>query len=334
MTKITRETVTVIMPVLDDWTSCRGVLSELDRTFSGREGRYRVLLVDDGSREPFEEALGDLSLDSIETVEVLRLTRNLGHQRAIAVALSHLAEDPPDRVVVMDADGEDEPRDVPRLLDRAKESGGEEIVFAERARRTEGALFRVSYVLFRFVHRLLVGHGVRVGNFSVVPRRRLRSLVTVSELWSHYAAAVFVSRQPRSSVPCSRGHRIDGRSRMNFVGLVMHGLSAISVFSDIVGVRLLIATGLLGGLAAGGMLAVLGIWLFSDLALPGWSSIFLGVLLIVLLQSVLFAFSLTFTILNRRSARGFIPSRDCRHFIDEKIRVPLRTAERGAPGTS
>ncbi len=334
MTKSTSETVTILMPVLDDWTSCRALLADLDRVFAGRPERVRVLVVDDGSAESHTGAFAGLALTAIEAVDVLRLTRNLGHQRAIAVGMTHLAEAPPDRIVVMDADGEDAPADIPRLLDRAQQSRQDEIVFASRAKRTEGMVFRVFYVLFKLVHRLLIGHGVRVGNFSVVPRRRLESLVTVSELWSHYAAAAFVSRQPRALVPCVRARRIDGRSRMNFVGLVTHGLGAISVFSDIVGVRLLLAAGVLGFLSLGGMLAVLGIRLFTDLALPGWTSLSLGVLVIVLLQTVLFAFSLTFTILNRRSSRGFLPVRDCPVFVDRQISVYSREAAGGETAVS
>ena len=37
---------------------------------------------------------------------------------------------------------------------------------------------------------------MRVGNFSVIPRDLLSRLVVVSELWNHYAAAVFKSRLP------------------------------------------------------------------------------------------------------------------------------------------
>ena len=80
-----------------------------------------------------------------------------------------------------------------------------------------------------------------MGNFSVIPRERLASLVVVSELWNHYAAAAMRSRQPFCTIPTRRAERLDGESKMNFVGLVVHGLSAISVYSDIVGVRLLIA---------------------------------------------------------------------------------------------
>ena len=74
--------------------------------------------------------------------------------------------------------------------------GWTKIVFAERAKRSESLAFRVFYGLYKLVHRVLTGQGVRVGNFSVIPRARLASLVVVSEMWNHYAAAAFASRQP------------------------------------------------------------------------------------------------------------------------------------------
>ena len=101
------------------------------------------------------------------------------------------------------------------------------------------------YAMFKLLHRVLTGKGVRVGNFSVMPRRRLSSLVVVAEIWNHYAAAVFRSRQPHCMIPTHRSRRLCGSSSMNFVSLVTHGLSAISVYSDVVGVRLLVMSVLL-----------------------------------------------------------------------------------------
>ena len=63
-----------------------------------------------------------------------------------------------------------------------------------------------------------------------------------SELWNHYAAAVLKTRLPYTSVPTIRGRRLQGDSRMGFVSLAVHGLSALSVFSDTLGVRLLVAS--------------------------------------------------------------------------------------------
>ena len=191
---------------------------------------------------------------ALRRIDVLRLRRNLGHQRAIAVGLAYVEEClHADAVVVMDGDGEDDPADVPRLLERLDEEGHATIVFAERARRSESLVLRVFYSLFKLLHLLLTGKGVRVGNFSAIPRRRLTSLVVVAEIWNHYAAAVFRSRQPYCMIPTFRARRLCGTSSMNFVSLVTHGLSAISVYSDVVGVRLLVMSIILAILTLAGM---------------------------------------------------------------------------------
>lgn len=104
---------------------------------------------------------------------------------------------------------------------------------------------------------MLTGIRVRVGNFSILPFAYLDTLVVMSELWNHYAASVFRSKLPFAMIPIPRGTRFAGTSKMNFVALVSHGLSAISVFGDIVGVRLLI------GALAGSLLAGLGIVLIA-----------------------------------------------------------------------
>ncbi len=127
---------------------------------------------------------------------VLRLRRNLGHQRAIAIGLAYLEAESPacQLVVVMDSDGEDDPQDVPRLIARAVQTEQQAIIFAERTKRSESLPFQICYHLYRLVHRVLTGRSVRVGNFSVIPRQRLESLVATSELWNHYAAAAFTSQ--------------------------------------------------------------------------------------------------------------------------------------------
>ena len=89
---------------------------------------------------------------------------------------------------------------------------------------------------------MLTGERVRVGNFSAIPPSLLPRLVAVSELWNHYAAAVFKSRIPYITIPTARGVRYAGQSTMNYVALVTHGLSAMAAFGDRIGVRLLMAT--------------------------------------------------------------------------------------------
>src|SRR5262249_13928887 len=176
---------------------------------------------------------------AIARVDVLRLRRNVGHQRAIGIGLAFIQANRPCRaVVVMDADGEDRPSDVPRLLARLKATDGRTIAFAERTRRSERYVFKLFYHLYRAVHRTLVGFGVRVGNFSIVPWAALESLVSVGELWNHYAAAVFKARLPYETVATMRGVRLAGGSLIPFLPLVLHGFCPPAVLPGTVRARL------------------------------------------------------------------------------------------------
>jgi polyisoprenyl-phosphate glycosyltransferase len=267
----------------------------------------------------------------LHSLEVVRLLRNLGHQRAIAVGLTHLYKTRAalGAVVVMDGDGEDKPEDVPRLIEELARHGNNSVVFAARTKRQENLPFRLMYRLYRLAHWLLTGVSVRSGNFSALPPAVLSRLVVVSELWNHYAAAVFRSRVPFRILPIERGKRYCGKSQMSFPGLILHGLSAISVSSDVVGVRLLLVTSILMVVAAVLVGVVLGIRFMTPLAIPGWATSAVGLLVVVLFQSLLLILVLAFIVLTMRSHVNVIPLRDAPMFVGavetlnvEAVRMP------------
>lgn len=333
MSALPRE-IAIATPVYDDWESAALLLERLDRVLAERGITARVLVVDDGSPET-AGAPGAARLAgpyrALRLVEVLRLARNLGHQRAIAIGLSFLHQERPRGVVVvMDADGEDRPEDVPVLLEALDRAGGAKVVFAERARRSEGLVFRAGYHAYRVLHRVLTGIAVRVGNFSAMPAEALASYVVVSEAWNHYAAAVFKARIPFTMVPIARGARLAGRSRMRLVGLVTHGLSAISVFGEAVGVRLLIA-GLVGfalsAAACGACFVLRDESPFAARALA-WSAY----ALLAFAEALVVAFLIAFTILSSRNATSFLPARDYRWFVARVARAfPPEAKDQGEP---
>ena len=316
------DVLAVIMPIYDDWESASVLVQRVHAAVGDLPVRAEFLLVDDGSTvEP--PARVELPPERPTQVDILRLRRNLGHQRAIVIGLSYVREHRRCRgAVVMDGDGEDSAEGVVRLLEHFLQRDGAITVFAQRARRTEGVTFKVSYVLFKVVHRILTGHTVRVGNFSVIPTRHIERLVAVSELWNHYAASIYKARLPFDTIPIDRDRRIAGKSRMSFVSLLAHGLSAISVFADVVGLRLLVATFTLALCALAGVVAVVGIRLFSDLAIPGWATTATGALIVILLQAFLMAFIFVFITLQGRNASGFLPIRDYAHFVHRVDRLP------------
>jgi hypothetical protein len=313
----TPDKLLILIPIYNDWAAAGLLLPRLDRVLAAATRTADVLLIDDGSTTPVPKHWPGADWCALDCIDVLSLRRNVGHQRAIAIALAYIERfRTPDAVVLMDGDGEDAPEDVPRLLARLGETERSTVVFAERTRRAESAAFRVFYALYRWTHRLLTGISVRVGNFSVIPFPVLRRLVVVSELWNHYAAAVYKARVPRVSVPTVRQPRLAGRSRMNFVDLVMHGLSALSVHAELVGVRLLVVTGILVFGMVSALLAIGGVQLLAPLTMPPWTPTAIGVLLIVLLQLLAFTSLFALLVLHSRSHPTFIPARDYEYFID------------------
>lgn len=306
----------LVMPVFDDWASVRLLLPELERVLRASSLTARVLLINDGSTQLPPADLAPQGLTALQRIEILHLRRNLNHQRAIAVALCHAQRAlDVDALVVMDADGEDRPEDIPRLLRAFHDHGGQKIIFAERTRRPEGLVFRLFYLLYRVLHRVLTGRGVRVGNLSIVPKQALSSLETAPELWNHYAAAVYKLRLQTATIRSSRGRRLAGASRMGFVALVVHGLSAISVFVEIVATRLLAAAGALIVLCLIGMGVVATLRLFTTLAIPLWATYVAGVLLLLLMQATMMATVFVFMVLSFRQSSSFLPARDYVYYV-------------------
>jgi hypothetical protein len=308
----------ILIPLFNDWAAAEVLLPRLLATMRRAELRPRILLVDDGSTQPRPDDFLAQAPEIAAAVHVLPLRRNLGHQRAIAIGLCFLAEHGTDEaVVVRDGDGEDSPDDVVRLWEKHREIRTGQVVFADRRRRSENLRFRLFYKLYRLAHYLLTGYLVRVGNFSLIPFSALQRLVVVSELWNHYAAAVYKARLPHIAIPTKRAPRLAGESKMNFVGLVTHGLSAMSVHSEIIGTRALAGLCGVGVLTALALAAVLVVRFGTSLAIPGWATVAVGLLVIVFMQAMMMALVFVFVVLGNRQASSFLPLRDYKYFVNE-----------------
>ena len=315
--------ILITMPVYEDWPSAISLCQRIDSLFrEDKSFQVAILLIDDGSTAtacPHELPFRPLALES---VSLLSLGRNLGHQRAIAIAVAHIHQTwKGDAIVVMDADGEDRPEDIPLLLKTMGNATRPTAVFAERGKRLENVFFRFFYMIYRALHRVLTGRDIRFGNFSALPFSHLDTLVLFPEMWNHYAATFLKSRLPYMRVRCDRGRRESGKSHMNFVSLAVHGLSALFVNQDVVGTRLLMMT-LLATLSLFlGVGAVVGVRLLTHLAIPGWATSTMGLLLVLVSQSLIAAFLMIFSIMTERSRLGFLPIRDYSHFIRQESKL-------------
>jgi hypothetical protein len=320
----------ILVPVLDDWESLARLIEDINRATMTQTGSVEIVIIDDGSASlPSLRSLLRPARDSrIDHIEIIRLALNLGHQRAVAVGLASLSgRTDLDAVIVMDGDGEDRPDDIPRLLEAAMQGADDAVILARRAKRSESATFRCFYWLYKLLFRALTGKTICFGNFSLLPMPAVRRLAHMPELWNNLPGAIVRSRLPSRAINTSRGTRYAGVSRMNLPALIVHGLSAMAVYIDVVFARVVLAAAGVAVLALLAMLAVVAIRLTTDLAIPGWATAIFGDLLIVLFQALVIVVATTFMVLANRTARPFVPIADATIYIEERIVV----AERGRP---
>jgi polyisoprenyl-phosphate glycosyltransferase len=234
----------------------------------------------------------------------LELNVNVGHQRAIAVGMCYIAESitSAELVVVMDSDGEDNVEDIPSLISEAQRQDYQKIIFANRDKRSEPRIFRIYYFFYRILFRLLTGKKVRFGNFCCVPRKILSRIIHIADLWNHYSSSV-IKNIPYSTIPSVRSKRNFGKSKMDTTRLILHGLSAISLYLDVIGVKFLRLSFLI---LIGIVLAlpiILYIKYFTNLAIPGWASYIVAILLNMIITILLFTFILLLQLLNNRNRK-------------------------------
>lgn len=270
----------VVTPVFEDAEASSRLFRELGSLFGTQ---VHVIAVDDGSiRQPI--AAGAMQAAGVDGT-VIRLRRNVGHQRAIAVGLSHVADRLNDArpVIVMDSDGEDLPASIPELL-KLLHPSDVDLVVAERQSRVETLRFKAFYIIYRGIFKLLTGRTIGFGNFMALRPRAVRRLTAMQELWTHIASCVLSSRLRMTPCLLDRGPRYAGKSKMNFVGLALHGFRGLMVFAEDVLVRVGIACAVVATLSIAGGLVSIGLKL-SGFATPGWFSMSLGILLLVFLQT-------------------------------------------------
>jgi glycosyltransferase involved in cell wall biosynthesis len=130
--------LSVLIPVHDEEGNLAPLVAELIATLDALpELTWEVILVDDGSRDGSPEVLAELARDHPLHVRTISLRRNYGQTAALDAGIRHARG----RVLVpMDADGQNDPADIPRLL--AEVARGADVVSGWRRRRHDAFLSR------------------------------------------------------------------------------------------------------------------------------------------------------------------------------------------------
>ena len=274
----------ILTPIFEDAYASSQLFKELGAQFTDS---IFVIAVDDGSlNNPIEiRALEDQGLTGI----VIKLKRNVGHQKAIAIGLSFVSNIMSEKqyLVVMDSDGEDLPSTIPVLIAQLQ-SDAIDIVVAERKNRVESIRFKLFYKIYKMFFKLMTGRSIAFGNFMALKKLAVKRLAAMQEISIHIAGAVIASGLRTKALPLDRGPRYTGKSKMNFISLVLHGFKALMVFAEDVLVRVGIACGFIAGLSLMSATAAITLKVIG-IATPGWFSVALGILLLMLIQTAALA---------------------------------------------
>jgi len=310
-------TITILMPVYNDWDSFSRLVNDIDQSAGEfKNAKISIIAVDDGSTQQVPVSKDKAEIyQYIQEISVLHLARNLGHQKAIALGIAYINSNVAcDFIFVMDADGEDSPEDIARLLEESNKHTGH-VIFARRTRRSEGVVFRLFYFFYKVFFNLLTGKEIAFGNFSLIPGTLLNRVAHLPEIWNHFAAGIMRANIPWSSIPTKRGMRYGGKSSMNFVTLVVHGLSAISVYTEILTVRLMLFALIVILFSILGFFVLLYVKYLTPLAIPGWATNVAIGIVVIMFQAILLLALLTFLSLNYRSSKLFIPAKDYQDYL-------------------
>lgn len=260
--------LSIVLPVYNEEQVLGELLDGVTRAAVATGARHEVIFVNDGSRDRSGEVLDQLAQDDAR-VRVVHFSRNFGHQAAVQAGLEHARGD---AVVLMDSDMQDSPAAIARFVEEWQ--AGYDVVYALRVDRKENAVKRFLFASF---HRLLSRIAstpipADAGNFGLIDRRVVREIVALGERDRYLPGLRSWVGFRQTGVEVERLARYDDLPRVSLWGLWRLAKTAIFSFSA---APLSLFHGI--GVAATAIFLAVGSYalickLFTDLAIPGWTS--------------------------------------------------------------
>ena len=259
-----------VIPVYNEQETLHELYGRLSAVLDKLDGESEVIFVDDGSADDSHRILRELH-EADTRFKSIRLARNFGHQVAITAGLDFALGD---AVVVMDADLQDPPELVPKLVERWQE--GYEVVYAVRERREGDSWFKrfTAAAFYRLLRKLArMDIPVDVGDFRLVDRRALDAFRSLRERHRYVRGMFSWIGFRQTGVPYRRPERFAGDTKYPYRKSLQLAVDGIVSFSH-VPLRLALTCGfLVSALSFVVGIAAAVVKLSGAYAVPGWASI-------------------------------------------------------------
>jgi len=246
--------VSLVVPVFNEAANLEEFLRRTTAVLDSSGRPYEMILVDDGSRDRSLEILQDWAARRLDVIRVLELSSNFGQHHAILAGFRDVTGDV---VVTLDADLQNPPEEIPKLL--AKFEEGYDVVGGVRQSRHDSAVRRLASVIVNRVTAAITG--MKLTDFGCMLRAYSRDVV--EEINRCDEASTFIpalgqsfARKP-TEVAVAHAPRGGGISAYSFYRLLRLNFDLMTGFSS-VPIQLF---GMLGSVVALGGIAF-GIFLF------------------------------------------------------------------------
>lgn len=269
--------LSLVVPTYDEEGALPELIPRLTRVLESLPVEWEAIVVDDGSTDSTWAVIEAASRRD-DRVRGIRLSRNFGHQVALTAGLSAATGD---AVVTMDGDLQHPPETIPALVKKANE--GFDVVYAVRSESdAEGKLKVSSARLFYRAVNALTSLDLPIGgaDFRLMSRRVVDALLVMPERHRFLRGMTRWIGFPQATVNYDRDARFVGDTKYTYRAMTRLAFDAIVGFSALP-LRLASLLGfLLSFLGALYFLYVVGVRLFTDEAVQGWTSV-VGVTLVL-----------------------------------------------------
>jgi glycosyltransferase involved in cell wall biosynthesis len=222
--------VSIVVPLYNEEENVARVHTAVVDALSGHDIDYELLFVDDGSRDTTFECAREI-VKADKRVRVLKFRRNYGQTAAMAAGIDAARGDV---VVTMDGDLQNDPNDIPRLLELI--DNGYDIAIGWRKKRKDGGgrVF-VSKVANKIIARIM---GVEVKDSGCSLKAYKASLIQGIPMYGEMHRFI----PPLSQLAGARLAQIEVNHRARQFGESKYGFSRIyKVALDIVTIRALLS---------------------------------------------------------------------------------------------
>lgn len=266
--------IAIITPAYNENTTLIRFLEQLELALKESSWHFYVVVVDDCSADNTLELMKGFRFEATNLeLKPLTLRFNVGHQQAIYQGMLAARELPSDHFIVMDSDGEDNPKAILELIKHASY----DIVNVKRGKRNESLSFRTFYRFYKLLFRFVTGKQMNFGNYCLISRKVLENSIFSS--YVHFPAFLSKQKVERKSITWDRDPRLQGQSKMNLQGLLYHAFKSFIEYAEdllFVFLKVFLAVFVLFVLA---MTNVLYQKFIAKTAIVGWTSnIALGLL--------------------------------------------------------